>query len=265
MIRTPAPPGVSGVGFARAHPIEAANMEILRASGKRSASFGKEVPAIARSIRATCLALGVILVSSAAAADPIRVTSGALFSGGDDTGFSLVRLTPSFEASVSRVLDPIVNCAPCTPGSAFSVSTTLAVDDWAGRATVDGQTYDSVFLRGIFNFTGGSVIVPNMAPGQSGPDNEGLSQELTNFTFTGTLAGFATAGATGAPLFSTDLTGAGLSVVRFSNFPAESGIRVAELSYQFQNASPTPEPGSLLLLGSGAAWLATRRRARQRR
>ncbi len=238
-------------------------MEILHAQGRGSVSFGKDVPLLARTIRATCLALAVVLSSTAAAADPIRaIRVGDLFSGGDDTGFNLA--APGFEVHVTRVLDPIANCAPCAPGSAVDLSTTLAVTDWLGRATVDGQTYESVYLRGLFDFDSDSVIVPNMAPGQSGPDNEGLSRELTNFRFTGTLAGFLTAGSGGAPLFSTQLSGAGLSIVAFSNFPPESGIRVAQLDYHFQSVSATPEPGSLLLLGSGAAWIAARWRTRQR-
>ncbi|HUR20067.1 MAG TPA: PEP-CTERM sorting domain-containing protein [Vicinamibacterales bacterium] len=239
-------------------------MKVLHALMRGSARFGKAVPLVTRSTRATCLALGLVLSSTAAAADPVRnINFGDVFTGGDDTGFNMAG--PGFEFSASRVLDPIANCAPCAPGSSFDVSTTLAVTDWLGRATIAGQTYDSVYLRGLFNFTGGSVIVPNMAPGQSGPDNEGLSRASTNFTFTGTLAGFAAPGSGGAPLFSTELSGAGLTAVAFSNFPSESGIRVAQLDYHFQDVSATPEPGSLLLLGSGAAWIAARRRTRLKR
>ena len=97
-----------------------------------------------------------------------------------------------------------------------------------------------------------------MPPGQSGPDSQGLTRLFTTFTFTGTLAGFADASLTGTPLFSSELSRGGLARASFSNYPAESGIRVLQLDYQFENVAPTPEPGSLLLFGSGAACLAAR-------
>ena len=229
-------------------------MKILRDASRGSAWFDTRMPRFGRTLPAMCLALAVVLISNAAGAEPI--STGAVFTGGDDTGFNF--FGPDFSFMASRVLDPILNCAPCTPGSAFNVSTTLAVTDWAGRATVDGETYESVYFRGLFDFTSGSVIVPDIPPGQSGPDNEGLSHELTGFTFTGRLAGFAAPGPAGAPLFSADLSGGGVAVVAFSNFPPESGTRVAQLDYQFESVAATPEPGSLLLLGSGAAWIAAR-------
>lgn len=238
-------------------------MKTLQVSRGGRASFGGGLPHLGRGVRAGCLALGMVLSSSVVFADPVRVvTAGGVHTGNYDTGFYLAGT--NFELMVSQWLDPIVNCEPCVPGTALDLSTTVTVGDWAaGRATVDGQTYESVFFSGSLDFDAGSVIVPDMPPGQSGPDAEGLTRLFTTFVFTGTLAGFADASLTGTPLFSTDLMGSGVVRAAFSNYPPESGIRVLQLDYNFDNAAPVPEPGSLLLFGSGAAWIAARWRKRR--
>ena len=63
-------------------------------------------------------------------------------------------------------------------------------------------------------------------------------------------------------LFSTDLRGGGSGPfavrVAFSNSSLTPGVRVDQIDYPFDNTSPVPEPGSLLLFGSGATWLAAR-------
>jgi hypothetical protein len=228
-----------------------------------SASLGSGLPLLGRAVRGACLVAGIVLSGSVAFADPVRVVRfGDVWTGNYDTGFNLAGTNYSFMAS--QWLDPIVNCAPCTPGAALNLSSALAVRDWdAGRAELDGRTYESVYFSGSFNFDAGSVVVPDMPPGQSGPDGEGLSRLFTTFRFTGTLAGFADPSLTGAPLFSTPLTGGGRVAVAFSNYPPESGIRVLQLDYHFADAAPVPEPGSLLLFGSGAAWIAARWRKRR--
>ena len=238
-------------------------MTTVQISANRGASLGAGVPLVTRAVRGAVLVLGIVLSGSVAVADPVRVVRfGDVYTGNYDTGFNLAGTNYSFMAS--QVLDPIVNCAPCTPGAVLDLSTTLVVRDWdAGRAEVDGRTYESVFYSGSFNFDAGSVIVPDMPPGQSGPDGQGLSRLFTTFRFTGTLAGFADPGLTGAPLFSVPLTGGGGVAVAFSNYPPESGIRVLQLDYHFEDAAPVPEPGSLLLFGSGAAWIAARWRKRR--
>jgi hypothetical protein len=219
--------------------------------------FGRAVPQVRQ--RLASVALGLVLSSTAAFADPLRVVEfGGVHTGGDDTGFFLSGA--GFEFGV--------DCAPCTPGTALDLSATLPVSGWpAGRATVDGRTYDSVFFSGSLVLNAGSVIVPDMPPGQSGPDGEGLTRLFSTYTFSGTLAGFADSGLTGTPLFSADLVGRGgpplLVRAAFSNYPPESGIRVYQLDYVFDNAAPVPEPGSLLLFGSGAAWIAARWRRRR--
>ena len=235
---------------------------VLVSVGDR-ASFGGRLPLIGKAARAACLALALLLSSNVAHADPIRIaTAGSVYTGNYDTGFNLSGANFTFMAS--QWLEPLVNCGPCTAGTALDLSATLPVRDWAaGWTTVDGTTYESVFYDGSFTFDAGSVIVPDMAPGQSGPDAEGLSRVFSTFTFTGTLAGFANSSLTGTPLFATELTGGGVVRAAFSNYPAESGIRVLQLDYHFEDVAATPEPGSLLLFGTGAAWVAARWRKRR--
>ena len=238
-------------------------MKALRISGKARPLSARRLPSVQRATLALCFASSFVLSSGVAAADPVRlVRFGDVYTGNYDTGFNLAGV--NFSLMVSQWLDPIVNCQPCVAGTSLDLSTTLAVSDWAaGRATIDGHTYDSVYFSGSLDFDAGSVIVPNMAPGQSGPDGEGLSRGLTTFTFSGTLSGFSNPGLTGAPLFSTALIGSGAVVASFSNYPAESGIHVLQLDYHFNDVAATPEPGSLLLFGSGAAWVAARWRRRK--
>ena len=231
-------------------------MKRLPVLGSVGASFGARRSWLACVARVACVALGLTVGATAAFADPIRiVTTGDFFSGNDDTGFNFGG--SDFHFQVTQPLDAVVSCTPCTPGTPINLSSTVAVNGWqAGRATIDGQTYQSVFFSGSLNFQAGSVIAP-------GGDASVLL--FSPFTFTGSLAGFADASLTGTPLFSTNLVGGGSSpgaVALFSNEVVSTGLSLNQVDYHFDAASPTPEPSSMLLLASGAAWLAARRRRR---
>lgn len=239
-------------------------MKTLHVSGSGSALFPGEVPLVRGVVSAACLALGLMLSSTTTFADPVRVvTWGTFASGQEDTGFLLQG--SDFDLRASWGLDPVVQCGPCTPGSALNLSSTVAVTDWpspVSGVTFNGHTYESVFFRGTLAFNAGSVIVPDIPPG--GPTTI-LS---STFTFAGTLAAFSEPGGTGTPLFSTDLSGSGMGPfaarVVFINRDGAPHLQVHQLDYHFDNVAPTPEPGSLLLFGSGAAWVAASWRQRRR-
>lgn len=212
---------------------------------------------------AAALALAFLSNGTAAFADPIRtVTSGGVFQIPEDgeTGFDLFGAGFTFSGDAVQLVSPplTLSCgAPCTPGTSMNLSATM-VPSAGGSATLDGHTYDSVYYTGEFRFDAGDVIVPDLAVGESmrpGP--------TTGFTFTGTLSAYADPGLTGMPLFTTALTGRGTANVGFFNFAASPGLHADGFDFRFENTAATPEPGSLLLLGSGAAWIGSRWRRRR--
>ena len=199
-----------------------------------------------------------LLGATGAFADPVRViSSGNVYQLVEDgeTGFTFAGSGFRFNGEVSS--RPASTCGPCIPGAAFDLSATMTPRLFPpGTATIDGRTYDAVFFSGTFNFDAGSVTVPEVPMGGSGV------YPVAPFSFDGTLAGYADASLTGTPLFSTALAGGGMASLGFFNY---SGSMSADgFSYTFEDTAPVPEPGSLLLFGSGAAWIASRWRSRRR-
>lgn len=203
------------------------------------------------------LAVVFLLSSTAAVAEPVRlITSGNVYQIVEDgeTGFTFAGSGFTFNGEVSS--RPASTCGPCMPGTAFDLSATMTPRLFPpGTATIDGRTYDAVFFSGTFNFEAGSVSVPEVPMGGPGV------YPTAPFSFDGTLAGYADASLTGAPLFSTALAGGGMASIGFFNY---GSISADGFSYTFEDTAPVPEPGSLLLFGSGAAWIASRWRSRRR-
>jgi hypothetical protein len=232
---------------------------LLRESGVRNR--GRSFPLFPARFVAVA-ALTLMVMAGAASADPVRiVTSGSVFQLVEDgeTGFGL--LGAGFQVNGEVSSRPAQTCGPCIPGTPINLSATMTPLLFPpGSASIDGQIFESVFFDGLFNFAAGAVIVPDVPVGQDGifPD--------TSFTFTGTLSGFSDISLTGPPLFALTLAGRGTASHGFFNFPSNNGsISRDGFNYEFESTAPVPEPGSILLTVSGAAWLASRFRRRQRR
>lgn len=208
------------------------------------------------------LALAMLLSGTTAFADPVRiVTSGGFSQIPEDgeTGFSL--FGPGFAITGGDLSATFSdNCTPCIPGSTLNLSATMSPSTFQPQASaiVDGTTYGSVFLTGDFIIDAGSVVVPDIPPGTFDV------RVGTGFTFTGTLEGFADSTQTGTPFFSLLLSGSGTGSVSFHNLAASPGIYRDGFNYEFEQAAPVPEPGSIFLVGSGAVWIAARWRHRRR-
>ena len=208
------------------------------------------------------LALALVLPSRAAG-DPVTVTSGFIIFTDEPGDFHFAGSGFSLGGSwFPQLLSGTFwfnQCAPCLPGSTvdFGVSTYAFSTDRSAIAggTVNGVSYPELFYTGEVTFHGPTVLAPAL-------DVDGRMRTSGSFTFTGRIAAFANEAQSGAPLFSGDLQGAGTAEVFFG--PGErSGVSLTDLEYRFEDQAPVPEPGTIVLLATGLAAAAVRRRRGQ--
>lgn len=216
---------------------------------------------------AMCAAIGSSARS--AQADPLVVTAPSFLSfGPEDDGFRFSGSGFSFATdpfglfSIAAIagggcLGTSIagSSTPCNGALVDqSVHTPGEVDLGRGTASVGGRTFADVSFRGDLTFT----ATPALFPGGDG----GPVVMRAPFVFTGLLRGFSN----GDELFVVDLTGRGFTERTF--YLADQGYTYqleSRTGYDFdpQQNAVTPEPASMLLLGSGLAIVAARRRQRR--
>ena len=215
------------------------------------------------------LFLGLFLFPSQARADAVVIDSGYLriadgstpsyAFAGQGLAVSNSRGGSDFGSVSAR------RCQPCFSGDTISLNS-----GWAGElglglgaATVNGTAYPVMYYTGRINFAG-SAVMPFV---DTSADT--ISLDFA-FTFSGQMNGYLNnpiIGNQGPPIFSTMLSGQGIATLQFYTFLNPNGIRQFSwfgTTYNFQPA-PTPEPTTLLLLGTGLAGLAARARKRRAR
>ena len=232
-----------------------------------------------RALVSRCVRLaGTAIVSLAcmvasSSADPVRVTAGFFNSPEDGPpGFS-------FEGDgllLSGFL-PLVTASPrdvclagCDPGTAVDMSTVAGAATGAASFTLGtspgalingvefgdlGQFGPMIGLTGVMRFDAPTVVLPPF------DSHDALR---VPFTFTADVTGFAVEDvALAVPLFNAALIGQGTVTLEFLN---GIGGRFFEpyVTYSFSAADPIPEPGTWLLLATGAAVSARRWRKAQR-
>jgi hypothetical protein len=215
-------------------------------------------------VRTVATAAAIVVSAATAAADPIQIRSGSFAwrSGAISVPVTLAGDGFTFSGGTNRtegLFTPIEQCGvpECRPGTTVDLLTYFVGNAYSGTATFEGNTYSNVgSLAGTSSletkwvgalaipadFTGGTLLAP--------------------FTFTGQ---FAFTPDPTLPWRNVDLFGSGTAALTFT--PWQTGefpgaLSLDTVSFSFDGAAATPEPASLLLLGTGLCGIAAARRRR---
>lgn len=202
-----------------------------------------------------CALIGVLGAAGNAAADPyvLRPPSSLnLDFEGHGLWFVGDGFTLAHHPMLVGVFFPLIerpNCDPCVVGDVHDASFRTTADGFLGRgpASIGGSTYSDVDFYGTLDLSATPVILPS-------PSGDVFELE-TPFVFDGFVRGVAG----GEQVFALALTGRGRAL-RVFDYSAAFDLYFAgenRPSYVFDvvpdGPAPVPEPGTLLLLATGAA------------
>lgn len=198
-----------------------------------------------------------LAIAARVSAEPIQVTGGSAFMYWDGTGSTATLLGSGLSVITDTYNGGLIGFNAGMPqldgGVTFG---TLGGMQHSWHVTVDGTDYVA-YLDGFLSFDTEPFIAP--PPTSSTPSTVSFS---TPFTLNGRLRGSTGPQGSGSELFSVLLTGSGTASTTARPIVPNTYLVNGGVSYDFAPLSATPEPSTLLLMGTGLASVLRRRRHR---